>query len=407
MLALRIALRYLSAARSHKAVSVISVISIAGVAVATMAIVVVLSVFNGFADLSRQHLALIDPDLKITPVHGKVFGDADSLAAVVEAMPEVSIATATLQERALAVSSRRQMPVVVRGVEPERYAQTVPFDSTVIDGVFNPALPDSTPTAAFSVGPAMQLEVRPAFGESVMLYVPRRRGRINPANPSAAYRSAAVAMTAVFAVDQPEYDENYVITDIGLMRRLLDYSNNEASALEVRLTPGADADLAAKDISARIGTGFNVLTRERQQYETFRMIAVEKWVTFLMLAFILIVACFNIITTISLMVIEKRADMRTLRALGAPRGLINGVFAWEGALITTAGGIIGIGLGTALAWLQQRFGLIKLNADPSALSISVYPVRIDGADILAVLATVMVISAIIAVIAGVFTRKLK
>lgn len=407
MLALRIALRYLSAARSHKAVSVISVISVAGVAVATMAIVVVLSVFNGFADLSHRHLALIDPDLKITPARGKVFAGADSLAAAVETLPEVAAAVPSLQERALAVSSRHQMPVVVRGVAPERYTQVVPFDSAIIDGFYNPAMPDSSTTAAFSVGAAMQLEVRPAFGEQVQLYVPRRRGRINPANPAAAYRSAPVALTAVFAVDQPEYDDDYVVTDIALMRALLDYHRNEASSLEVKLVPGINADEAARAVNALVGDGYLVLTRERQQYETFRMIAVEKWVTFLMLAFILVVACFNIVTTLSLMVIEKRGDMRTLRAMGATRGVVNGVFAWEGALITTAGGAIGIGLGTLLAWLQQRFGLIKLNADPSALSISVYPVRIESADILTVALTVMAVSAIIALIAGVFTRKLK
>lgn len=408
MLPLRIALRYLSAARSHKAVSVISVVAVAGVAVATMAIVVVLSVFNGFTELSRKHLSLIDPDLKIVPVHGKVFADADSLAAVLTAMPSVEAAMPSLEERALAVAGRNQMPVMLKGVVPERYSSVVPFDSTMVDGVFNPGLPfDSMQYAVFSVGSAMELEVRPSFGVPVELYVPRRRGRINPANPAAAYRTRAVTMSGVFAVDQPEYDADYVVAPLDMVRSMLDYNLGEASAIEVRVAPGADIGAAARDVSAALGADYDVLTRERQHPDTYRMIAVEKWVTFMMLAFILLVACFNIITTISLMVIEKRSDMRTLRAMGASGTAIGSIFAWEGALITLAGGVFGMAAGLLLAWLQQRFGLVRLAADPSALTIDVYPVHIEGADIVAVAATLVVVSVLMSFVSRLFTRKIR
>lgn len=407
MLSLRIALRYLLAARSHKAVSVISIVAVAGVAVATMAIVVVLSVFNGFSELSRRHLSLIDPDLMVVPAQGKVFAGADSVAAALESLPEVAAAMPSLEERALAVAGRKQMAVKLKGVVPERYTAVVPFDSTVIDGVFAPELPyDSVPTAVFSVGAAMGLEARPSFGVPVELYVPRRRGRINPANPSASYRRRAVTVSGVFAVDQPEYDADYVVAPLEMVRAMLDYGAGEASAVEVRLAPGADASQATELVQSRVGSPFEVLDRERQHPETFRMIAVEKWVTFMMLAFILLVACFNIVTTVSLMVIEKRSDMATLRALGATRRGVGSVFAWEGALITLAGGGAGIALGLLLAWLQQAFGLIRLGADPSALSIDVYPVHIQGADIAAVAATLVAVALLMSLVSRLFTRKI-
>ena len=401
VLSLRIALRYLFAPKSHKAVNVISLIAVVGVAVATMAIVVVLSVFNGFTDLSARHLARIDPDLMVLPAQGKVFGGVDSLRRLVLADAAVERAMPSLQERALAVSGDRQMPVVVKGVEQVIYPSVVPFDSLIIDGT---AVPDSL-TVCLAVGPAMQLAHRPSPEEPLQLYVPRRRGRVNPANPAAAYRSAVVAVSGVFAVEQPEYDNDYVVADISLLRRLLDYDDRTAGALEVRLVPGADADKAAERLGEALGDGFVVQTRALQHPETFRMIAVEKWVTFLMLVFILVVASFNIITTLSLLVIEKRSDMATLRALGATHGTVAGVFAWEGTLITIAGGLAGIAIGAFLAWLQQTFGLIKLGGDPSALTISVYPVRIAGSDIAMVAATLLLLSIVLGQISRFFTRQ--
>lgn len=384
--------------------NVISVIAMAGVAVATMAIVVVLSVFNGFSELSRKHLSLIDPDLKVVPAQGKVF-EADSLCQAIAAMPGVEVAMPSLQERALAVSGNRQMPVVVRGVVPELYGSVVPFDCTVIDGVFNPDYLTDAPAAVLSVGTAMQLAVRPGLEQGTTLYVPHRRGRINPANPAAAYRSASVTVSGVFAVDQPEYDADYIVTDISLLRHLLDYGSGEASAIEVRTAPGADAEAVAATIAALAGDGYEVLTRQRQQADTFKMISVEKWVTFLMLVFILLVACFNIVTTLSLMVIEKRSDMATLRALGATHGTVTGIFVWEGTLITCAGGVAGIALGVLLSWLQQTFGLIKLSADPSALSIDVYPVHIEGTDVAIIALTVLATSVLLGQVARLFTRR--
>lgn len=409
MLALKIALRYLIAPKSHKAVNIISIIALAGVAVATAAIIVVLSVFNGFSELSRQHLSYIDPDLKVLPVEGKVFSTADSLCRALETNGEIISATPTIEERALAVGSERQQAVILKGVIPAEYEATVPFAETIIDGSFvTGEMPrDAAEAAALAVGVANGLRVRPGFFETLDLYVPRRTGRINPANPSGAYRSVPVTVSGVFRVDQPEYDADYIVTDINLLRELLEYSPSQAGAIELKLREGVNPDSYSHQIEQQLGNNFRVLTRERQQPETFRMISVEKWVTFLMMIFILVIACFNIISTLSLLVIEKRDNMRTLRALGAPHSLVSSIFAWEGTLITAIGGLAGIAFGVLLAWFQEHFSIIKLDADPTALSIAVYPVHIEWTDVAATAGAIILLGLLIGQLARFFTRKIQ
>ncbi len=402
-----IALRYLVAPKSHKVVNVIARVSIAGVAVASAAIIVVLSVFNGFTRLAESHLSLIDPDVKVVPVAGKVFAGADSLASALEDLPSVAAAMPVLQERALLAGGAAQMPVKVKGVDPQRIAAVVNLDSLIIDGVYSDVngLPDSIAGAQLAVGVAMRTGLRPSPYGMAELYMPRRTGRINPANPAAAYSRRSLAVTGVFRVDQPEYDSEYIFVPLATMRELLEYNGDEASAIEIKAAPGVSLSALEKDVREALGESFDVLGRERQQADTFRMIAVEKWVTFLMLVFILLIASFNIVSTLSLMVIEKRDDMQVLRALGATRRSVRRIFAAEGWLITVAGGVIGTVLGVALALVQQHFGLIKLAADPAALTTDVYPVEVHAADALVVLLTVAATGAVIALVSLFFTRK--
>ena len=404
----RIALRYLFAKKSHRVVNVIFSVSIAGVAVATAAIVVVLSVFNGFTDLARTHLSAIDPDVKALPREGKAFAHADSLAQALESLPEVEIAMPVLQERALLVAGDAQMPVIVKGVDPERLPAMVDLDRLIIDGVYaqDNGLPDSIAGAQLAVGVAINTGLRPSPYTFADIYMPRRMGRINPANPSTAYRSLGVAVTGVFRVDQPEYDGEFVLAPLDQIRTLLEYGGTEASALEIKGAPGVAADQLERAVTDCLGPDFDVLGRDRQQEETFRMIAVEKWVTFLMLVFILIIASFNIVSTLSLMVIEKRDNMATLRALGATRKAVQGIFIVEGWLITAFGGVAGVIAGVALSLLQQHFGLIKLGADPTALTIDVYPVVVEWTDVAAVLLAVAVTGGVIGLISRIFTRKI-
>lgn len=391
MLASAIAWRYAISKKSHSAVNIISAISVAGVAVATAAIIVVLSVFNGFTRLAASHLSAIDPDLRIVPSEGSVFANADSLARTLQALPQVGAAVAVVQERGLAICGNEQMPVVFKGV-PDGYSAVSGVETLMIDGSYRLREPEAgaPATAVSSTGAAIGLNARP--GHAFSLYVPRRLGRINPASPQTAFRGAELMTAGVWQVDQPEYDSDFVIVPLSTARDLLEYST-EGTAIEAAAAPGIDIDDAAKAVEAALGGTARALTREQQESTSFKMIMIEKWVTFLMLAFILAIASFNIISTLSLMVIEKRDNMATLRALGATRSTVRKVFMWEGWLISMAGGLAGIVIGTALALAQQHFGFIKLAGDPAQMNINVYPVEVAPADLLAVLALVALVAA--------------
>lgn len=405
---LRIALRYLFTRKSHRVVNVISAISIAGVAVATAAIIVVMSVFNGFTGLAKNHLSEVVSDVRVTKPSAKAFAGTDSLCAILESLPEVGVAAAVLQERALITSGDGQMPVVVKGVDPAKFTAVTDIDTLLLDGIYRPdnGMQDSIPGIQISVGVAMNTGLRPSPLPIVTIYMPRRLGRINPANPATAYRQTAASVTGVFRTDDPDFDTEFIFAPLGTVRRLLEYESDEASAIEIKAAPGISDNRAAEVVSAVLGPEFSVLPRERQQAETFRMIAVEKWVTFLMLVFILIIAAFNIVSTLSLMVIEKTPDMATLRAMGATRHSVRSIFIAEGWLITVAGGIAGTIFGSLLVLLQQHFGLIKLNADPTALSTDIYPVDLQAGDIVAILVTVAVVGLVIGLISRIFTRKI-
>lgn len=397
MLSLRIALRYLFSKKSHRAVNVISIVSLGGVAVATAAIVVVLSVFNGFADLALRNLSSFDPDLKVVPRQGKVFPAADSLSARVSAIEGVRAAAPVLTERALLVAPNSQMAVRLQGLDMVGATQVTPIDSTIIDGVYTPDLPQpwNLPCVQLAVGVAVETGIRPGLASQAEIYIPRRNARINPANPAGAYRSQEVAVSGVFRINQAEYDADFVVIPLDTLRAMLDYDAGEASAIAIAVDGGASAEKIRSRVEEVVGSDFQVLTRLGQQSETFRMIAVEKWVTFLMLAFILVIAAFNIISTLSLLVIEKTADMETLRALGARESSLRNIFVWQGFLITAVGGAIGAVLGVLLSLAQEHLGLIRLSGDPNALTTDVYPVHLLGSDVLIVLLTIGVVGFLI------------
>ena len=403
-LSLRIAGRYLLSKKSHGAVNVISAISVAGVAVATAAIVVVLSVFNGFTDLAASHFSIIDPDVMVTPARGKTIADADSLARSLAARTDVAAAVPTLTERGLLAGQRGQQGIVFKGV-PDNYTDVIDLQPAVQAAVPDAAVADSCAAADLSVGVAMRMDLHPGRGVAE-LYVPRRVGRINPANPAGAFFSARIAPRAVLAVNQMEFDTDHIYIPLSTARGLLAY-DTEASAVEIRAAAGTDPSALARELARELGPQYDVADRARQHAESYRMIAVEKWVTFAMLIFILVIAAFNIISTLSLMVIEKRDNMATLRFMGASRGMVRRVFALMGALITAAGGVLGIALGTALSLAQQWGGFIRLAGDPTKLAVSVYPVRVSGADILAVLCLIALMSLATSAITTLFTRKIE
>ena len=405
MLSFDIARRYLLSRKSHSAVNIICGVAICGMAVAVMAIVVVLSVFNGFARMAEDQVGRFDADLTAVPAHGKTLAGADALCRRLAQMEGVETAVAVVEERALAVSGSAQMPVRIKGVGAG-FESVTAMDSIIIDGAYSADSIYGFAPANLAVGVAAYLGVRPTTGNVIGIFVPRRVGRINAANPATAFRGDSVAVMSVWQTERPDYDADRMIVPVAVARALLEYGADEASAIDMALAPGADPDAVAAAAQAAAGPDVQVLTRARRNADSFRMIAVEKWMTFLLLVCILAVASFNIVSTLSLLVIEKRDNMATLRALGATRRTARAVFAWQGVLIALAGGVTGTVAGLALSLVQQHFGLVKLSADASALTVDVYPVEVHAADLLAVGAVVAAAAVVAALVTLIFTKDL-
>lgn len=400
MVALRIALRYLFSRKRHNAVNIISWISVAGVAVATAAIVCVLSVFNGFSSIAFSRLSAIDPDIKIIPASGKTFEGVHSLTRKLVALPQFAAVAPVIEERALAIYAGRQTPVTIKGV-PDNYNEVTDIVGTVIDGEMLSRDGDY-PCAALSVGLAVGLNARPGYYDLLCLYVPRREGRINPANPMTAFLGDTLIVSAVYEVEQTDYDIDRAIVPLSTARSLLDY-DDMATAIELKLAQGITVQQGMAAAAAVVGDAGIVQDRLMQQHESFRMISVEKWLTFLMLTFILVIASFNIISTMSMLIIEKKDNIATLRALGASPSMISRIFLWEGWLISLLGGISGIIIGVILCVAQQFGGFIKLGGDPSQLTITEYPVKLEGWDIVVVTLMVAAVGLLIGFVASRFS----
>lgn len=397
----RIAWRYLRAPKSHSAVSAISIVSVVGVAVATAAIICVLSVFNGFRGLLNDKLDTLAPDVLITPAKGKTFANADSIAGIVADMPSVEEVMPAVVDNALAISESREMPVTLRGVDPEAYARITSVDSIIFEGA---KMKDLTPAdAVVSVGTGQQLAIY-ATGRTLLLFAPRREGRVNLANPMSSFLTDSVSVAGIFQAMQSDYDNNTVICDITTARNLFQYTT-EATQLEVKATPGTDLPALASDIELSLGPNALAKDRARQQQTNFRMVEIEKWVTFLLLIFILLIASFNIISTLCMLIIEKQHSMATLSALGMSRKSIGATFWWESMYVSMSGGIAGIITGLALCLIQEHFGLIKLGGDPDAMIITAYPVAVEWSDVLIALAPVTIIGLAAASIASAFARS--
>lgn len=411
MLALRVALRYLFSKKTHNAVNILSLVSVVGVAIATAAMVIVLSVFNGFSDLAAGKLSIMDPDLLVVPCNGKVISNSDSIAAAAETLPGVSTAQPLVTERALAVSGETQMPVTILGMT-EQGASSTGLSTIMLDGapiVAHINDPESglydTPTCVLSVGAAIETGLRSGSDQLVRLYVPRRVGRINTANPMSAFKGDTLMVAGVYRVEQAEYDTDMIMVPLDVARRLLEYNNHEATAIQVFTHDSSlDNDISNR-LTAMLGSGYRILDRHAQQQQSFNMIAIEKWVTLLMLAFILIITSFNIISAIYILKVEKQGNIAVFSAMGATDSMIISIFSWQARLITLAGGVIGIVIGAVITLIQQYCHIIKLQAaDSSVLVVDSYPVRLEATDIAIVLGIVVIIAVVCSYITSLSSR---
>lgn len=385
-----IARRYLFSKKSTHAINVISAISVVGVAVATMALVVTLSVFNGFHDLVASFFTSFDPQLKVTPVTGKTVPADDPVLTGIRRLPQVEVATETVEDMALAMYNGRQAMITLKGVEDNFDSLTHIKEILIGDGIYELHAADlSYGIPGIRLAEMLGTGIR--YQGPIRIYAPRREGQLNMADPTDGFvEDELYSPGVIFNVKQAKYDRNYILTDIGFARRLFD-QQGMLSALELRLKPGCDFEATKAEIKRIAGNRYNVRDRFEQQDDTFKIMKIEKLMAYIFLTFILVVACFNIIGSLSMLIIDKKNDVVTLRNLGASDRQITRIFLFEGRMISAIGAVAGIAVGLLLCWLQQTYGLVGLGRSSGSFVVDAYPVSVHPDDIVIIFFTVLIV----------------
>lgn len=385
-----IARRYLFSKKKHNAINIISGISVCGVALATLALVCTLSVFNGFQDMVAGFFTAFDPELKITIREGKVFEPQGAAFQEVRSLPEIAVWTETLEENAMVQYKDRQAMAIIKGVEDN--FEELTFIDSLLYGAGEFILHDSiVDYGVLGVELISELGTGLQFVDPLQVYAPKRNVRVNMANPSASFnRDYLFSPGVVFVVNQQKYDARYILTSLSFARNLFNY-DTEVSAVELKLKPGADVTAVQRKIARILGDEFVVLDRYEQQADVFRIMEIEKFISYLFLTFILAIACFNVIGSLSMLILDKREDVETLRNLGADDRLIARIFLFEGRLISLFGALSGIVLGLLLCYIQQRFGIISLGGGNGSFIVDAYPVSVHVTDVILIFVTVITV----------------
>ena len=376
-LPLRFALRYLFARKSHNVINIISGISVAGMAIGTAALIIILSVFNGFNKLVSDNLGDVQPDLVVKPAAGKAFVPDSTAFAWLYGQELVHNMSSVIEEQAFIAFDGKQSLARVKGVDSV-FEEESPLQNHITDGIFS-LHRGTAPRAVVGSSLAWSMDINPRFIAPLEIYYPDREGSISLSNPAASLRSTKVAVAGLFAINA-ELDAELVIVPIETMRELLDY-DDEVSAVEIRVTEGTPdkaLDGLAAELSERLGPDYEVLDRYRQNEALYKMMRYEKLAIYMILIFIVIIIAFNIYSSLTMLIIEKKDDIGTLRSLGAPEPMTRRIFLLEGWLISLLGLVIGLVLGVALVLLQQKYGLIQM---PGSYIISAYPVILKASDI--------------------------
>jgi lipoprotein-releasing system permease protein len=385
-----IARRYLFSKKSTNAINVISGISAVGVAVATMALVVTLSVFNGFHDMVASLFTQMDPQIKITPVMGKVVAADDSLLTRIRQLPQVDVATEVMEDQALAVYGERQAMVRLKGVEDNFDKLTHIREVLEGDGDYALHAADMS-YGILGMGVAYQLGTGYTYEHPLKIYAPRREGQLNLANPQDGFvEDELYSPGMLFSIKQGKYDKRYIITSIAFTRQLFD-QQGMLSSLELRLKPGSNFEQVKAEMQEIAGDRFLVRDRYEQQDDTFRIMKIEKLMAYIFLTFILVIACFNIIGSISMLMIDKKNDVVTLRNLGASDKQIIRIFLFEGRMVSVLGAVAGIAVGLLLCWLQQEYGIVRLGKSEGSFIVDAYPVSVHPWDVIIIFLTVITV----------------
>ena len=387
-----IARRYLFAKKSHHAINIISGISVLGVAVATMAMVVTLSVFNGFQDLVADLFTAFDPELLVTPKDGQTISAKDPALLELKKSDVVEVYTPVLEGQALVVEGGKQQVVTIKGVADNITKQGHIEDILYGDGHFC-LHADILEYGVLGIQLAQQLGLPAFFENPLQVYAPKPGERVNIGNPLSSFNHDELQSPGVvFMVRQAKYDANYILTSHGFAQRIFD-REGKVSSVELKLKNGSDANVkkAKQQLQALLGERFKVQDRYEQQNDVFRVMRIEKLISYLFLSFILLVACFNIIGSLSMLMIDKKQDIQTLRSLGATDSQICTVFRLEGHIISLAGALLGLVLGGILCWVQQKYGLVTMGESEGSFIIETYPVSVYWTDIILILVTVLAV----------------
>ncbi len=395
-LSLFIARRYLLSKKSYNAINIISAISALGVALATMAMVVTLSVFNGFQDLVADLFTAFDPELKVVPLQGKHISQRDSVVTLLQRDADVAVVTPVLEEQAMIVLGEEQVGVTIKGVadnwNQQADLQRVLYPQMQRDFVLHA---DVLEYGILGIQLASRLGLSVDFHDPLPIYAPKRGAKVNMANPMTAFNQDELLSPGyVFMVRQSKYDANYIVTSLGFAQRLFD-QEGRISHLEVKLKNPDTWGSTQRRLQEAVGEGFAVQNRYEQQEDVFRIMRIEKFIAYLFLCFILLIASFNIIGSLSMLMIDKRQDVQTLRNLGATQSLVQRLFAYEGLLISVIGAVLGAALGLLLCYGQQEFGWVPMGSGQGDFIVESYPVSVHLLDVGLVLLTVIAVNALV------------
>lgn len=369
--------------------------SAAAVGVVTAAMVCVMSVMNGFGVMVEQLFSQFDPDIRIEATTGKSFRLDPATPASLSSLPSVDMLSESVEETALVYYDDKQMPVQLRGVDTA-FAQLTHIDSIITDGKYM-VYDGAFERAVLGQGLAWQLGIGAHFVQGMQVYAPKRTGRVNMLRPDESFNRETCFIAGTFAVQQTKYDDALMLVSIHLARRLLDYGDDEVSALLVKVKDGVSIRQAKKELRSVLGNDYQILDRYEQQEDFFRILRIEKLLTALLLAFILLIATFNIIGALSMLIIDKQKDIQILSDLGADRKMIRNIFLYEGWLISALGAAVGLVAGMAICLVQEHFGILKMGSGTEYV-VSAYPVAVQGTDILIIAAIVLALGAVAACI---------
>ena len=395
-----IAWRYLFAKKSHNVINIISIISAAGIAVGCAALVVILSIYNGFdsivRDLNDSHTA----DVMISPATGKVF-TLDDRFAFLHDDPRVAAACGVLEESVFVQYGERNKVVTAKGVD-SLYERVTGLRDYMVEGEFSLAFGDLN-QVVLGRTVALELGARPAFLQPILAWFPSRTQQVDLLNPLGSLHQVRLHPAGIVSLEQ-NFDQKHLIMPLDALRELLEY-DDEVSAVEIYLKPDAlnRHGLAPRSflsqVQDKLGPDFRVRDRQQQNTTLYKLLKYEKIAIYLILLFVMLIVSFNIYGSLSMLIIEKRDDIATLRAMGADDALVGQIFTREGWLISLLGIFSGVAIGLLICWAQQRFGLVKM---PGNFVVDAYPVVVQAADILLIIAGVALIGWLISLL----TRKM-